>query len=181
MQEKPASTLTDPVVTDFIAGVGDGVSYGITVKEGTIQLPLFSSSISIMLSSRYRQERIPGKALVSFDNYFIVGEGDAASILDTAYGIRGVNTGTLEGNVLDSISYQGVSHASVFVFKDQITGVAPQRASRWWLAVSESKGKLNDAALQSRNQRSHFTADPPNRLSKLGSWIRLDQKDRKAS
>jgi len=122
MQDPPSSSLSDPIVTDYIAGVGDGMSYGMATREGNLQLPLFSSSISVMVSSKFVQDDHPlcerNALSIYFDNYFIVGEGDAASVLDTIYQIRGTSTGTLSGNVVDAGSMMGLSHKDVFVFKD---------------------------------------------------------------
>ncbi len=129
MQDPPASSLSDPIVTDFIAGVGKGVSYGVAALDGNLQLPLFSSSISVMVSSKYVQPDHPigerNYFSIYFDNYFIVGEGDAASVLDTVYELRGTPTGLLTGNVLDADSRIGLSHVDVFVFKDPGTELDP--------------------------------------------------------
>jgi len=123
MQEEPVSTFSRPIRTDYIAGVGEGVSYAVTTKSGNIQLPLFTSSIAIMLSGIYDQEknifeRLGNNIRATFENYFIVGQGDVASVLDTVFKIRGLATGGLEGHVIDAYSYIGLSGISVFVFKD---------------------------------------------------------------
>ena len=174
MQDPPGSTLSTPIRSDFIAGVGDGISYGVTTKEGNIQLPLFTSSIALMLSSVFEQARVGNTARVAFTNYFIVGEGDVASVLDTAQEIRGIPTGRLEGKVVDAYSYQGISAANVFVFKDPRDPTWKQLHENWF--DSEVNPENQEISLESLLQAvlsSNVTTNP--RVSPLLSQIETDR------
>lgn len=106
------STFTDPILADFIASVGDDVSYGMATKDGQLSVPIFSASTTAVVGAVSRDNN-----RFSFERYFIIGDGDVASVLDTLYEIRGVETGTLKGNVLDASTMEPVSGANVLIFK----------------------------------------------------------------
>jgi len=112
------STISNPISSEFVAASGDRVSYGMTAREGALKIPLFSASLSILFSARYPNQWSNQSSRVDFTNYFIVGEGDIASVVDAVHDIRGDVTGTLEGNVIDAYSYMGLSGIKVFVFED---------------------------------------------------------------
>ncbi len=122
--EQGTSTLNEPVSTRFVAASGDRVSYGLTTKIGRLQIPLFASSVSVVFSHLQPYNDSPTTNKIEFTNYFIVGEGDVASVLDSVYEIRQTNTGTVDGIVYDSVSYAGLSGVKVFAFHDP-------RDARW--------------------------------------------------
>ncbi len=106
------STFTQPILADFLIGVGDKVSYGFATRDGQLSVPLFSASTTAVVGAVSRHED-----RFSFERYFVVGEGDVASVLDSIYEIRGTKTGKLEGHLLDEMTMDPVSGASVLVFK----------------------------------------------------------------
>jgi len=188
MQDPPASSLSDPIVTDYIAGVGDGISYGVVAPDGNIQLPLFSSSISIMVSSKYVQPDHPigdpNVFSIYFDNYFIVGAGDAASVLDTVYRLRGTPTGLLTGNVLDANSRIGLSGVDVFVFKDPGTGLDPghpwpELNANWYGPANPDHRDLTLQnllyAVSQSNVKDQEGSPPKQRVSPLLTQVETDR------
>ncbi len=112
------STLSTPISSTFVAASGDRVSYGMTAKEGALKIPLFSASLSILFSARYPNHWSDQSRQIEFTNYFIVGEGDVASVVDAVHEIRGATVGRLEGKVIDAYSSMGLSGIKVFVFED---------------------------------------------------------------
>ena len=131
--EQGRSTLNDPISTEFVAASGDRVSYGMTTemdetdpRPTQLKIPLFSSSLSVLFSHIVKYDNLdPTKYnSVMFTNYFIIGEGDIASVLDSVYEIRGTAAGTIEGIVYEDMSGLGLSGVKVFAFKDP-------RDTRW--------------------------------------------------
>jgi len=188
MQDPPSSSLSDPIVTDFIAGVGKGMSYGAVAADGNLQLPLFSPSISIMATSKFVQPDHPigdrNRMTIYFDNYFIVGEGDAASVLDAVYRIRGTPTAPLLGHVVDADSRLGLSHVSVFVFKDP--GAGPDPGHPWPELNANWYGPANPDhravtldnliyAVSQSNVKDPEGSPPKQRVSPLLSQIETDR------
>ena len=116
--DRGESTFISPVTTDYLACVADQVSYGYCSKEGAISIPLFASSVTVALTAVNRD---PHPRTVSFQRYFIVGDGDVGSVVDTVHEIRGTPVGRLKGNVLEDHTLESATHVSVLVFPDPRT------------------------------------------------------------
>jgi len=58
----------------------------------------------------------------SFTSYFIIGDGDVASVVDTLFDIRGTATGTFGGRVVDALSSAPIIGADVIIRQDGTDG-----------------------------------------------------------
>lgn len=118
--QRGENTFTDPFRFDFVAGVGDGVSYGIAPVQGSAFIPLFTASQTVVVGGGLEGDgtsaRFPANSAFMYERLFFVGEGDVGSLVDQYVEAREVPYGEVSGHVLD-VTGQPVSGASVFVFK----------------------------------------------------------------
>lgn len=116
------NSFTDPYTFPFLAGVGDGVSYGIIPVEGNAYIPLFSASQTAVVSG-IRTRTNPGRPrfnpdeAFTYERYFVVGHGDVGSILDAYVQLRDIPHGTLRGVVLEQGTRDPMSQVDVFAFE----------------------------------------------------------------
>ena len=122
------------MVADFIATKGEGVSYGLAIpsspnnyvnkyKTGYPMQDI--TPFSMMLPFTYAgvagaymydpPAQLNAGQEFSFTSYFIVGDGDVASVTDTIYELRKAEVGTFAGKVLDEHSQAPVVKASVMI------------------------------------------------------------------
>ncbi len=114
------STFTEPLLVDYFAALGNGVSYAYGVKEGKLSIPILSESFSVVFThdSNFQTLMTPGKG-VRFTRYLAVGEGDAASAAGVLWEqVRGGTMGRIEGHVLDGHSGEGRSGVNVVALRD---------------------------------------------------------------
>ena len=95
----------------WLAGLGEGVSYGYTAKTGTLSGP---NGLSWSDANVARVRLVPDVP-VTYSRYFIVGSGDVASVVDQVCAIRNQTTGSLGGIVLEEPTKQPVRDASLEV------------------------------------------------------------------
>lgn len=111
----------EPFQLDFVAGVADGVSYGLAAQGGDLFLPLFTSSQTVAIGGGRAGDGSPGRFPVgeaySYERYFFVGHGDVASVFDQYIQVRGIPHGTVRGNVLERATEQPASGATVLVYR----------------------------------------------------------------
>ncbi len=118
--------LATPLADDVILGAGDRVSYGYMSAAGNVVVPIFTGTFTGAFTHSFQcvtTERGVGcgdalRRPLQYDRYFVVGEGDAASVLDVYYDLRGLSTGRLRGHVLDEVTGQPVPGARVFALLD---------------------------------------------------------------
>lgn len=104
----------DPADFEFLAGVGDGVSYGIQATEGDLYVPLFTASQTATFYS-YSPTRNGVRGL-SYDRRFFVGTGDVGSVLDGMIEARGTAHGDVHGVVVEEGTGHPRSGYDVFVY-----------------------------------------------------------------
>ncbi|MBI5509111.1 MAG: CehA/McbA family metallohydrolase [Deltaproteobacteria bacterium] len=129
------------LVVDFLATAGPDVSYGFAVADhernyvamnrgeyekdhqvaATLHSMLvpflmesFAGAYSVVPPSRLEPEGQPGDTF-EYTRYFIVGNGDVASIRDELYAIRGQTTAQLSGRVVNRKTGQPETEASVHI------------------------------------------------------------------
>ncbi len=134
------------ITAEFIASAGKHVSYGLVVEppeapvenfvlknadqflgatDHSLHIPFLASAFTgvfqVLPPSRLEQNDFApgGSDEMSFSRYFIVGDGDVASISDTVYGILGDATGTLQGRLRFDGSGEGIVGASIVVIDDE--------------------------------------------------------------
>lgn len=115
------NTFLEPFQFDFLAGVGDGVSYGLAPKEGAIYVPLFTSSQTVAVGGGTVGTAPTGRfepgSSISYERYFFIGHGDIGSIVDQYVEARGIPYGTVSGHVVEDGTGDAISGAQVFVYE----------------------------------------------------------------
>ncbi|MEZ4321114.1 MAG: CehA/McbA family metallohydrolase [Myxococcota bacterium] len=115
------NTFQVPFEFPFVAGVADGVSYGIASREGNVYVPLFTASQTVVVGAgrdgEVEQGRFPDGTALAYERYFFIGHGDIGSIYDQYLEARGLPYGELRGTVLEANTGDPVSGANVFVYE----------------------------------------------------------------
>ncbi len=127
------------MVADFVASRGEGVSYGLaipkspnnyvnkykasgprggypgqTITDFSVLLPFTYAGVAGVYMYDPPAQLQAGEQF-SYTSFFIVGRGDVASVLDTIYELRGQETGTFGGRVLDDLTQAPIAKANVFI------------------------------------------------------------------
>jgi hypothetical protein len=114
-RELDRNLFLDPAGFEFLAGVGDGVSYGIAGAVGDVYVPLFTASQTATFYE-FSPTRSGQKSL-SYSRYFFVGTGDVGSILDGIIRVKEIPHGTLHGVVLEEGTSSPRSGYDVFAYR----------------------------------------------------------------
>jgi hypothetical protein len=96
---------------EWLAGAGDGVSYGYTIKSGEFFGPHGSNWSDTNISQANLAPNVP----VTYARYLIVGTGDIASVTDVIFDLRRQVTGSLAGKVSEEGTGAGVSETVIQV------------------------------------------------------------------
>ncbi len=117
-------------------------------QQPKLLIPLFTNSATAVITHGKRCATSPlygdtcqGERSLSYERFFLIGEGDVASILDSVYTLRGQATGTLRGAVLEAGTMRPVPHADVFVLRLPVA--APASAAAEGKAVEPSEDQQN--------------------------------------
>jgi hypothetical protein len=125
------------MVVDFIATKGEGVSYGLAIPDSpdnyvnaykagyagqditkySMMLPFTYAGVTGAYQFRAPASLGPNEEK-TYTSYFIVGRGDVGSIYDTILELRGAQTGSFGGRVIDELTQAPVEGANVMVLKD---------------------------------------------------------------
>ena len=115
------NTFADPFRYDFLAGVGDGISYGIAAKEGDLFVPMFTASQTAPfgggLDGDGTSDRFADGTAISYTRHLFVGHGDVGSILDGYIQARDIPHGTVSGHVREGATELPLSGVDVLVYK----------------------------------------------------------------
>ena len=115
------NTFQDPIPVDFLAGTGDGTSYGLMAAQGKLFVPLFTSSQTVAVGAGQTgdgsAQRFPDGTLLYYDRYFAVGTGDVGSVLDHLLAARGDAVGRVDGHVLEAGTNVALSGVQVLVYQ----------------------------------------------------------------
>ena len=123
------------LVAEYLATRGRGVSYGIMVPASADDYPNAFADLyapgqevtdhSMLLPYVYAAVTgvytanpppvLAAGATYSFKTYFVIGRGDVASVVDVMQEIRGTQTGSFAGRVLDALTQAPVDHSAVVV------------------------------------------------------------------
>lgn len=130
-QNTGRNTFTEPLVYDFVAAAGGDVSYGyFTVAvpgapPPMINVPLFASAATTFFSAGKNcllastdDDSCDRHRSFVYERYFVVGEGDVASVAEEVYRVRGTPTGEVNGHVYWEQTGNAVKNARLFVFAD---------------------------------------------------------------
>jgi hypothetical protein len=126
------------LVIDYLATRGKGVSYGIAMPDSDDDYPMAYASgypgqtvtkHSMLLPFTYAgvtgaymykpPDTLEAGEERTYTSYFVVGRGDVGSVYDTVLQLRGTQTGTFGGRVVDELSQAPVGSASVMVLDAQ--------------------------------------------------------------
>ena len=94
-------------------------------QPGRLLIPIFSTSATAVLTHKYQGSLDTSAGAprdtersFSFERYFVVGDGDVGSALETVYRLKGYETGHVRGVVVDGDSSTPAHHASVLAIRD---------------------------------------------------------------
>ncbi len=125
------NTFQSPFKFEFLAGVGDGVSYALMADAGDLFVPLFTSSQTAGFGAGQlgditdegdtgigdeSYDRFPGGQAYQYVRWFGVGRGDVGSALDSLIEARVLAHGTVSGFVVEEGTGIAVPHTNVLVF-----------------------------------------------------------------
>jgi hypothetical protein len=98
-----------PAGCELLIGISDGISYGWTTRRGHLHGPVGGSWIDPNVSTI----DLPPGGRGSYERFLLIGRGDAASVTDVAYRLRGTRTGTLGGIVREEPTGNPIGGAEV--------------------------------------------------------------------
>ncbi len=116
------NSFTNPYQFPFVAGVADGISYGLVPSQGDAFIPLFTASQTAIVSG-IRARTNPGlprfnpEEAFTYERTFVVGHGDVGSILDHYITLRDIPHGRLEGVVLEQGTAEPMPAMDVFAYE----------------------------------------------------------------
>lgn len=133
------NTFQEPFEFDFVAGVADGVSYGIAAADGNLYVPLFTSSQTAAFGAGIRGDgsasRFPDGTAYTYERYLAIGRGDVGSVLDALIEAKGVPYGEVRGYVLEEGTGMALSGVSVFAYE----AGAEQPYNQWETDVGDDE------------------------------------------
>ena len=126
MMTKGGNLFNAPFQLPFVAGIGEGVSYGMAPREGDLYVPLFTASQTVVVGGgeggnawgETGQERFESGEAFRYERYFFVGYGDVGSIVDQYVEARGIAYGSVRGHVVEAGTGEPLSGIDVLVFKE---------------------------------------------------------------
>ncbi|MGC6419260.1 MAG: CehA/McbA family metallohydrolase [Bradymonadia bacterium] len=130
-------------------------AYGETVGDDTMLVPFLASAFTGLFYAQTPNEFEAGEH-IEFTTYFVVGDGDAASVLDVAYTLQDKKTGLLTGRVTDSFTAEPVAGASVLVYGDNGRPVSQFFSD----ATGRIKGSLLPGRYTARVQLTPLLSEP---------------------
>lgn len=126
------------LAVDFLASRGDGVSYGLAIPDApsnyvktfaagyagqdltpySMVLPFTYAGVAGVFMANPPAQLGAGEEF-HFTSYFVVGDGDVASVADAIYELRGQPTGVFGGRVVDEWTSAPVARANVMILDAQ--------------------------------------------------------------
>ncbi len=120
-RERGENLFLAPFRFDFLAGIGDGVSYGLVTDEGAAFIPLFTASQTAVIGAGRAGDgstrRFPDGTALSYRRHLVVGSGDVGAIVDGYVAVRDLPHGVVRGNVIEEGTGFSISGADVLVFE----------------------------------------------------------------
>jgi len=94
-------------------------------QSAKLLVPLFSTSATAVMTHKSPSSLdmvqgmpVDSRRTYTFERYFVVGEGDVGSVLETVYELTGEATGWVKGTVVFEATMSPASHVPVFALKD---------------------------------------------------------------
>lgn len=131
LEEQGINTFEDPIPVDYLAGVGDKVSYGLMpdapafldpTAGSRLFVPMFTSSQTVAVGAGTAGNtsggpRFADGTVLSYDRWFAVGHGDVGSVVDALLEVTRASKGRVEGHVVEEETGTPISGARVFVYR----------------------------------------------------------------
>jgi hypothetical protein len=122
LNSQGVNTFSNPIPADYLAGTGDGTSYGIMSALGQLYIPLFTSSQTVTFGGALipeeaeadPQNRFQDGTQLLYERWFGVGKGDVGSVVEAFFEHAGVETVPVSGFVVEEGT--GISLSDVHVF-----------------------------------------------------------------
>jgi hypothetical protein len=121
LTESGVNTFADPIAVEFLAGTSDGVSYALASVDGSLFVPVFTSSMTAAFGGYVTGDGTvdrfaPGTA-IHYDRLFSVGRGDVGSAVDGLLEALDVPRGHVSGHVTEETTGVVVSGVHVFAYR----------------------------------------------------------------
>ncbi len=147
------NTITDPFQFDFVAGVGDGISYGLAPIEGDGFVPLFTSSQTAVFGAGSAGDgssgRFPVGSTFTYERYLFVGHGDVGSIVDSYVEARQIPYGTISGHLTEEHTGTALSKVDVFAYR-VVDGEVAERPWNQWRTDVDPRDDRPDGSFAGR-------------------------------
>ncbi|MCB9682919.1 MAG: hypothetical protein H6733_15745 [Alphaproteobacteria bacterium] len=125
--EAGLNIFSEPFEFPFVAAIGDGISYGIAAKQGSMYVPLFTSSQTAVVGGAMgatsgdgcaagKKGRFCADDAFTYERVFFIGDGDVGSILDQVIALRDEPYAEVTGHVLEEGTGVALSGVDVFVY-----------------------------------------------------------------
>jgi hypothetical protein len=119
--KQDVNIFADPFEFEFVAAVGEGVSYALLPLEGSGYVPLFTASQTAVVGGAKEGEGVPGRfrsdRVLTYERTFLVGHGDVGSLVDQIITLRGTPAGRVHGRVYEESTLSPLSQVDVFVYE----------------------------------------------------------------
>ncbi len=127
LAQQGRNLMTEPLALDFVAGTSEGVSYVLGAIDGSVHIPLFTSSQTVAIGAGVEpacegdtgceDAAFEAGTAVTYERAFAIGHGDVGSALDGLYAARGTPVGRVDGFVVEESTVEPASGAKVFVYE----------------------------------------------------------------
>jgi hypothetical protein len=117
LPDPAAPSYVDTQTQETDAGVVNRYTeaYGVETDDDSMLIPFLASAFTAVFYGQAPNPLPKGESF-TITNYFVIGDGDAASIMNTVYELRGVETEELQGVVTDAQLGTPLDQASVIVY-----------------------------------------------------------------
>ena len=167
--------LPDPQTPSYVASQLDAdgknryaEAYGVEVGSDSMLIPFLASAFTGVFYGQAPSHLAPDQRFGQ-TTYFVVGDGDVASVMNTVYKLRGLDTETLAGEVIDETTAAPVEWASVLVY----AGGQPVN-HLFTDAQGRFKGQLPQGAYELRVESDPMLSEPvPITVGGDGAYARL--------
>ncbi len=116
------NTFDEPIRVPFLAGNADRVSYALAPDEGSLFVPMFTSSQTVAVGAGIQGDGTStrfstGDGPFTYDRWFGVGRGDVGSAIEAIWEARGDELGSITGHVVEHSTAAPLSHVRVIVYR----------------------------------------------------------------
>ena len=152
-------------------------AYGVEVGDDAMLIPFLASAFTAVFYGQAPAKLEPNESF-GITNYFVIGDGDVASVMNTVYALRGIATSTLSGEVRDAVTGAPVEGASVLVYDagapvnqfftdatGRFKGQMPPGAYRARIMHHPMKGDFVDFTLDQNGEHLVLGAPSPGRIA----------------